>query len=128
MCQIQRFPWQVVATSLTQTANKARSLAKKETIGRACFLVLFYLENYFSKMYVQVFSIPDTLSQMQKVIKEFWFILFFFQFLFISAYNVWVMGHFSPITPAPFLTPPPAPSLTPPLLLDTQQKLFCPYL
>jgi hypothetical protein len=47
------------------------------------------------------------------------FVLFFFLFLFI--------GSFLPPAPTPSLTPTPPPP-APPHPLNTQQKLFCPYL
>jgi hypothetical protein len=50
----------------------------------------------------------------------------FFFFSFIIHMCIQGLGHFSPLPPPPPLPPiPPSPS--PPYLLNTQQKLFCPY-
>jgi hypothetical protein len=45
-------------------------------------------------------------------------------FLFICAYNVWVISPSCPPPPLPYLLP----LSLPPDPLNTQQKLFCPYL
>jgi hypothetical protein len=51
--------------------------------------------------------------------------LFFFLLLFICAYKAWVI---SPPCPHPPPLPPTPPPPSPPYPLNTQQKLFCPYL
>jgi hypothetical protein len=63
----------------------------------------------------------------------FYFILFFFHFSFIIHMCIQGLVYFSPLPPPPPLPPTPPPPLppTPPPPappLNTQQKLFCPYL
>jgi hypothetical protein len=53
------------------------------------------------------------------------FFFFFFFLLFICAYKAWVI---SPPCPHPLPYHPLCPLPLPPHPLNTQQKLFCPYL
>jgi hypothetical protein len=55
----------------------------------------------------------------------FYFILFFFSFFFYYSYVHTRLGLFLPPAPTPSLTTHSTPSRSP---LNTQQKLFCPYL
>jgi hypothetical protein len=53
------------------------------------------------------------------------FLFFFFHFSFISHMCIQGLVHVSPLPPPPPLPPTPPPPAPP---LNTQQKIFCPYL